>query len=115
MSILTDQLAMSADLAGRYSAAMRDLPGRADLLRHLRDTHVEHLLAILELTCVQSPERREGEAVLRELREQEHAAFELAREACLTAPAEQAMLLGSIAAARAAHGEALESARSGMV
>jgi hypothetical protein len=108
MSILNDQLTVSADLAGRYSAAMRDLPGRADELRPLRDTHVSHVLAILELSCALSPEARDDDAVLDELRELERTAFELAREACLAAPAEQAMLLGFIAAARAAHGEALK-------
>ncbi|MFG1603632.1 hypothetical protein [Actinoplanes sp. NPDC049265] len=107
MNALTEQLTLSADLAGRYSAAMRDLPGHADRLRHLRDEHISHLIALLDQTCAGPAQARDAGAVLRELRELEDTAALRAGQACLAAPDAEAILLGTIAAALAAHGEAL--------
>jgi len=109
MDALGEQLQASMALASRYDVALRELPDRADLLRDIRDEHLQHARAMADLISSAATHGRLGDAatILNGLREMERAALGQASEACLAAPAEQAALFGTIAAALASHQEAL--------
>ena len=110
MDALGEQLQASMALASRYDVALRELPDRADLLRDIRDAHLQHAKAMADLiSSATAGGCADGDAatILNGLREMERAALGQASEACLAAPAEQAELFGSIAAALASHQEAL--------
>jgi hypothetical protein len=104
-------------LAGRYDAAVLAHPDLAARLNPIREAHLAHAA---ELATVigdssstpsaggpPSPPVGDARAVLAELRDAERAAQRAASDLCLAAPAGRAALVGSIAAARASHQEAL--------
>jgi hypothetical protein len=115
MDALGRQLQASITLAHRYDAALRELPDRADLLSHLRDAHLQHATALADRICATTDSAlplptmvgADAEVILDGLRELERSARRQATQACLAAPAEQAVLFGTIAAALAGHEEAL--------
>ena len=116
MDALGRQLQASITLAHRYDAALRELPDRADLLSHLRDAHLQHATALADHICATTDDAppplpalvgADAEVILDGLRELERSALGQATQACLAAPAEQAILFGTIAAALACHEEAL--------
>jgi hypothetical protein len=115
MDALGRQLQASITLAHRYDAALRELPDRADLLSHLRDAHLQHATALADRICATTGGApplptmvgADAEVTLDGLRELERSALGQAAQACLAAPAEQAILFGTIAAALACHEEAL--------
>jgi hypothetical protein len=117
-------------LAGRYAtviAAHPDLAGRLDPLAR---AHAAHAAALVELigrpelatpaagpggsgpassagSGTWTPPVGDADAALAALREAEREGRREAARACLAAPPERAGLVGSIAAARASHAEAL--------
>jgi hypothetical protein len=115
--------AVSADsllLAARYDAAITAQPDLAARLTPLRDAHREHAAAIgraLDSSAgpagpAPSASRsaapaRDRAALLKALATDERAAADRAGAACLAAAAYRAPLLGTIAACRASHAEAL--------
>jgi hypothetical protein len=109
-------------LAGQYEATISAQPTLADRLGPLYDDHRAHAAALtreLALPADRSPAALEGTSTdgsgqpteaLAALLAAEKAAAQEAADACLTAPDWRAPLLGSIAACRASHVEALINA-----
>ncbi|WP_197698587.1 hypothetical protein [Micromonospora viridifaciens] len=110
--------AESADLAGRYRAAVAAASALADRLTPIADAHQAHADELRRVigrpapsgTPAASPTvaATDPDGLLAELRQAEQQARTNAAKACAAAPAERAALLGSIAAARATHLEALK-------
>ncbi|MFF3852608.1 hypothetical protein [Micromonospora sp. NPDC002575] len=109
--------AQARELAARHRAALAADPGLAPLLTPIADAHEAHAAELAKLTGrpaaspgpSPSPEATGGDraTVLAALREAEQGGREAAAKLCAEAPAERAALVGSIAAARATHVEAL--------
>ncbi|WP_198141767.1 hypothetical protein [Micromonospora sp. ATCC 39149] len=108
--------AQARELAARHRAALAAHPGLAPLLTPIADAHEAHAGELAKLTGrpVPSPEPSpdatatgDRSAVLAALREAEQRGRESAATLCAEAPADRAALVGSIAAARATHVEAL--------
>jgi len=110
---LADQ---AVTLAGLYGLAAADFPDRAATLTPIAEAHAAHAqeLARIMATPAPSPSAAAGtaadgiEARVETLRTAEKAAYDAAVAACLAAPDHRAALVGSIAAARATHLEALK-------
>lgn len=122
-------LAGAGQLADRYQAAITAHPRLAARLRPLREAHLAHQTALREVIGRPEPattppgsgtwappldapqtgpaEPEQPEQALADLRKAERDGEQAAAQACLAAPPERATLLGSIAAARAAHRRAL--------
>jgi hypothetical protein len=103
-------------LADRYDAALAQVPALAGAITVARDTHRAHVKALAQALALAAPSAKpsgtaapagDGAAVLGALVQAETKARDAAVEACLNAPARLAILLGSIAAARATHLEVL--------
>lgn len=105
-------------LAG-YEATIAAQPALTDRLSPLRDDHRAHAAALAKELAIASPEPSapaasasdapaEPAAALAALATAERTALGEANAACLAAPGWRATLLGSIAACRAAHLEALQ-------
>ncbi|MEV4622923.1 hypothetical protein AB0J74_29945 [Asanoa sp. NPDC049573] len=117
-----DPLLPLADEAGRlavsYRLAATDFPDRAATLTPIAEAHDAHAkeLARIMATAAPSPagsasagaETGTVEDRIEALRVAEKAGYQAAIQACLAAPAHRAALVGSIAAARATHLEALK-------
>jgi hypothetical protein len=112
-------VASAQDLAARYDTAILAHPPLADRLRPVADAHRAHAAELARVAGITpSPASTapstsgpaaavDERSVLAELRAAEQEGREAARQACLAAPADRAVLLGSIAAARASHLEVL--------
>jgi hypothetical protein len=105
-------------LAAGYDGVIAALPELGDRLTPLRDDHRAHAAALAKELAIASPDPSppaasiaatpgDPDAALAELASAEKAALKEASAACLAAPGWRATLLGSIAACRAAHLEAL--------
>lgn len=108
-------LAGTLALLDRYDAAVAAAPDLAARLGPIRDDHRAHADALARLTGA-SPTRlppsaptsaAPGGPVLPGLRAAERTGYADAINACMAAPADRAGLIGSIAACRATHLEAL--------
>jgi len=106
----------TAALADRYDAALAQVPALAAVITVPRDTHRAHVKALAQALTLPTPKPSgtasgapagDRTAVLGALVQAELKARDAAVEACLNAPARLAILLGSIAAARATHLEVL--------
>ncbi|WFE44427.1 hypothetical protein [Verrucosispora sp. WMMD1129] len=115
---LTPLLDESRRLAAGLRAAATTHPDLAARLLPLAESHEAHAAELAGLTGVATTSATptaapsatpptDRSAALAELRKSERAGREAAIRACAAAPAERAALLGSIAAARATHLEAL--------
>jgi len=111
LPLATDAVA----LAGRYRLAAADLPDRAPTLTPIAEAHEAHAAELARLMATPTPPAPSAapsadgaDARLEALRAAEKAAYDAAVEACVDAPAHRAALVGSIAAARATHLEALK-------
>jgi hypothetical protein len=100
-------------LAASYDRAVVNQPGLATRLAPLADDHRAHSAELARLigttlpsTVASAPAGGAAETVAT-LRAAEQAAQKTAVAACKAAPAERAALIGSIAASRATHAEAL--------
>ncbi|WP_203993890.1 hypothetical protein [Micromonospora lutea] len=117
-----DPLAPLLDESLRLAAGLRAAatvhPDLAARLVPLAESHEAHAAELARLTGVTTasatptaspsgPPPGDQSAVLAALRQSERAGRESAIQACSAAPAERAALLGSVAAARATHLEAL--------
>jgi len=110
--------AEAADLEGRYRAAIAAAPALSDRLTAIADAHRAHAAELRKVIGRPAPTgsaaatptvaATEPDELLAELRQAEQRGRENAAKACAAAPAERAALLGSIAAARATHLEALK-------
>ncbi|SCL21606.1 hypothetical protein GA0070624_2354 [Micromonospora rhizosphaerae] len=110
--------AESAELAARHRAAIAAVPGLADRLTPIADAHQAHAGELRRVigrkvssgapAGTPTAAATDPDEVLAALREAEQQGRENAAKACAAAPAERAALLGSIAAARATHVEALK-------
>ncbi|MEU3455123.1 hypothetical protein ABZ671_16210 [Micromonospora sp. NPDC006766] len=109
--------AEAADLAGRHRAAIAAASTLTDRLTPIADAHQAHADELRRVIGRPAPSgapatptvtATEPDGLLAELRQAEQQARENAAKACAAAPAERAALLGSIAAARATHLEALK-------
>lgn len=106
------------DLADRYASAITAGPGLADRLTPIAQAHREHAAELARVTGATLPSGSPGPTaspatgtpaqLLATLRTAEQQGRDAAVQACAVAPAERAALLGSIAAARATHLEALK-------
>jgi hypothetical protein len=98
-------------LAGAYDKAAAAQPALATRLKPLGDDHRAHASALAKLigenVPTAAPAATGSGDVLAGLRTAERTAQRNAVTACKQAPADQAALLGSIAACRATHAEAL--------
>ncbi|MFI5931218.1 hypothetical protein [Actinoplanes sp. NPDC051494] len=101
-------------LAASYDRAAPADPARSALLTELAGNHRKHAAelaglfgAALPPAAASSAPAASAGSTVAELRKAEQAAQKTATAACRVAPAERAALAGSIAAARAAHAEAL--------
>jgi hypothetical protein len=105
--LLTEAVA----LAGAYDKAAAAQPGLAARLKPLADDHREHASALAKLLGKSVPSATAASIgsgdVLTGLRTAEQTAQRNAVTACKQAPADRAALIGSIAACRATHAEAL--------
>lgn len=115
---LTPFLAQTALLAARYAQAIAADPALAARLRPVQEAHQAHAAALAAAVGAPTPAPSlgatlgptsgpDGAPTLAVLRRAEEGAQRAARAACLAAPENRATLLGEIAAARAAHVEAL--------
>ncbi|MFU8871246.1 hypothetical protein [Micromonospora sp. SL4-19] len=114
--------AESAALEGRYRAAIAAAPALADRLTPIADAHQAHAGELRRVIGRPAPSgapattpaatptttATDPDGLLAGLRQAEQQARENAAKACAAAPGERAALLGSIAAARATHLEALK-------
>jgi len=115
-------LAEARELLGRYDAAMAANPDLAARLSPVREAHLAHATALARLIGAPEPSATASATTepstepsapadetqtLAALRTAEQAAVRRAAQACLSAPAARAALLGSIAAGRATHVEVL--------
>jgi hypothetical protein len=112
-----EPLAVQArELAARHRAALAADPGLAGLLTPIAEAHEAHAAELARLTgrATPTPAPSPGAtgtdraSTLAALREAERAGRTSAAKLCAEAPAERAALVGSIAAARATHVEALK-------
>ncbi|MFI7487598.1 hypothetical protein ACIBXA_04350 [Micromonospora echinaurantiaca] len=117
-----DPLAPLVDEALRLAAGLRAAAGAhpelADRLTPIAESHQAHAAELARVIGTplpsapapspSEPAAADPDAALAGLREAERAGRETATRACAAAPAERAALLGSIAAARATHVEALK-------
>jgi hypothetical protein len=102
-------------LAATYDRAVLAQPGLAKRLTPLAEDHRAHVAELSRVigkpvpsgAPASSAPAGDAAASVATLRKAEQAAQKTAAAACRTAPAERAGLTGSIAAARAAHAEAL--------
>jgi hypothetical protein len=105
--LLTEAVA----LAGAYDKAAAAQPDLAARLKPLADDHRAHAAALAKLVGKAVPAAAPAAVgpgdVLAALRTAEQAAQRNAVTACKQAPADRAALIGSIAACRATHAEAL--------
>jgi hypothetical protein len=113
---LAPLLAEALSLADRHEAAIAAFPALAGRLSPVAEAHREHAAALAKMikapepgasppapsTAPATPESDQKSA-LAALRSAEQKGQKAAAEACRSAPAERAALLGSIAAARATH------------
>ncbi|MEV4492650.1 hypothetical protein AB0K04_21340 [Micromonospora coxensis] len=107
--------AEARELAARHRAAIAADPGLADRLTPIADAHAAHADEIHRLigrpapsgSPAPQPSGGDRDGLLTALREAEQRGRKAAATACAEAPGERAALLGSIAAARATHVEAL--------
>jgi hypothetical protein len=114
-AMLADVIAATADLVGRYDAVIAAYPALTTRLTPIRDGHRAHLAALTSTLArkppaaspQQAPEGGQA-AALSNLAAAEKSGRADAVAACLAAPTRLAPLLGSIAAARASHQEALK-------
>jgi len=118
---LTPLLAGTLALVARYDTALVALADLTDRLTPIRQAHVTHAADLAKLIGIPassgsptpgasgSPAGSPADArgTLAALRTAEQSGQRDAAAACLAAPAARAALLGSIAAARASHAEAL--------
>jgi hypothetical protein len=119
---LAPLLAGTVELISRYDAALAAHPELSSRLMPVRETHVAHAAELARVTGVATPattgpmsggsssspaDPADARGTLAALRAAEQVGRRAAGDACLAAPAERATLLGSIAAARASHAEAL--------
>ncbi|WP_205776127.1 hypothetical protein [Micromonospora tulbaghiae] len=105
-------------LEARYRAAATAAPALAERLTPIADAHRAHAEELRRVIGRSAPSGAPvaagsasapaPDAVLTELRRAEQEGRTNAARACAEAPAERAALLGSIAAARATHVEALK-------
>lgn len=103
-------------LEARHRAAATADPALADRLTPIADAHRAHAEELRRVIGRPAPSGTPAaagsasapDAVLTELRRAEQEGRTNAAKACAAAPAERAALLGSIAAARATHVEALK-------
>jgi hypothetical protein len=108
-------LAGTLALLDRYDAALSAAPDLAERLGPIRDDHRAHADALAHLTGASpsrvapsaAPSTTPDGADLSSLRDAETTGHTDAVNACLAAPADRAGLLGSIAACRATHVQAL--------
>lgn len=110
--------AESLALEARYRAAVAAAPDLADRLTPIADDHRAHAEKLRELigrpapsgspAATPTPAATDPDGLVAELRRTERQGRENAARACAAAPAERVALLGSIAAARATHVEALK-------
>jgi hypothetical protein len=105
--LLTEAVA----LAGAYDKAAAAQPDLAARLKPLADDHRAHAAALAKLIGRSVPQAAPAALgsgdVLSGLRTAEQTAQRTAVTACKAAPADRAALIGSIAACRATHAEAL--------
>lgn len=100
-------------LAAGYDRAVAAEPGLAERLTPLADDHRAHAAELARVigatlpSAAPSANAGDAERSLKALRKAEQAAHKTAAAACRAAPTVRAGLVGSIAAARAAHAEAL--------
>ncbi|OJF10490.1 hypothetical protein BG844_32035 [Couchioplanes caeruleus subsp. caeruleus] len=99
-------------LAASYDRTIVAEPALRDRLSPLADDHRAHAAELAAVIGVTAPSAAPSAAAgdtptLASLRKSEQAAQKTAAAACRTAPSDRAALTGSIAAARAAHAEAL--------
>ncbi|MFC4145436.1 hypothetical protein ACFO0M_04135 [Micromonospora mangrovi] len=110
--------AESGALEARHRAAIAADPSLTDRLTPIADAHRAHADELRRLIGRKAPSgapagsptaapAADPAGLLAGLRQAEQAGRENAAKACAAAPAERAALLGSIAAARATHVEAL--------
>ncbi|HEX5596588.1 MAG TPA: hypothetical protein VFX61_11330 [Micromonosporaceae bacterium] len=113
------------ELAGRYEAAIAAFPELAEQLNPVAQAHQAHATELAQAIGAALPSDAAGsaspantsagsatteggvKAALTALRAAEKQGHEAAVQACLSAPAKHAALVGSIAAARATHLEVL--------
>ena len=103
-------LAATIALADTYDAAIDALPALSARLTPLRDDHRAHVRALAKEIGLPQPSAAPSAAptpTLESLVTAERAAQQEAEKACLEGPSYRAALLGSIAACRASHQEAL--------
>ena len=112
---LSGTLRTSRTLAQRYQAVISAHPGLAKRLTPLAADHRTHAAELARVINRPLPSGAPASGVpggdaaesVATLRKAEQTAQKTAAAACRTAPADRAGLTGSIAAARAAHAEAL--------
>lgn len=104
-------------LAGEYVKAMTVQPDLTERLTPIHQAHVAHLAELLRVTGAPPPSGTAiavitpgdpADVLLAQLRSFESAARDNAVARCLSAPADRAVLAGTIAAARATHLEVLK-------
>ncbi|MGR6317901.1 hypothetical protein Q2K19_03360 [Micromonospora soli] len=110
--------AESAALEARHRAAVAAAPALTERLTAIADAHRAHVEELRRVIGRAAPSgtpagtpsaaATDPDGLLAELREAEQQGRDNAAKACAAAPAERAALLGSIAAARATHVEALK-------
>ncbi|GAA4447914.1 hypothetical protein GCM10023170_030030 [Phytohabitans houttuyneae] len=114
---LAPLLAEALSLAGQHEAAIAAFPVLAGRLAPVAEAHREHAAALFKVIkaprptpstspdASASPSAPAGDAksTLAALRSAEQKGQKSAAQACQSAPADRAALLGSIAAARATH------------
>lgn len=110
---IAELLAATVALGDAYDGAIARAPSLADRLTPMRDAHRTHAQALAQALARPAPSTGTADgptdqaAVLAALVEAETQGLEVARSACLVAPARLAGLIGSMAAARACHLEVL--------
>ncbi|WP_320065365.1 hypothetical protein [Micromonospora sp. RTGN7] len=110
--------AEARELAGRHRAALATDPDLAGLLTPIAEAHEAHAGELAKLlgrstspatpSAGASADGGDRAATLAALRKAERGGRESAAKLCAVAPPERAALVGSIAAARATHVEALK-------
>lgn len=118
---LAPLLAATRDLLVRYARTGAIHPELADRLAPLRHAHEQHTTALRQMVGLPEPAPpsptststagpqvpADPDEAVEALREAEQDGVDRAEQACLDAPVERTMLLGSIYAARATHLEVL--------
>ncbi|WP_245871347.1 hypothetical protein [Asanoa hainanensis] len=104
-------------LAALHRSAAAELPERAAALTAIAEAHEAHARELARIMATPAPSPAASgsagtpataEERIESLRVAEKAAYEAAVQACLRTPNHRAALVGSIAAARATHLEALK-------